>query len=174
VNVDQRQNTPERITLKGVEFTLLQPLDFVLQGLGFTANYTHINQSSQGAPAAAAGQRAALGSAVTGLSPNTYNLSVYFERNAFSSRLSYNYRDAFVSFLGPQNNFEGNGVSAKSEYLDAAISIKLPWLGAASVTLEAQNLLNEIQLNTLDGDPDLPFQAYAPGRTYLIGLSGRL
>jgi TonB-dependent receptor len=170
VNVQQRQNTPETITLKGLEFTLLQPLDFLLRGLGFTANYTRINQSSQGAPEAAAGTRQSPGSAVTGLSPNTYNLSVYFERQAFSTRLSYNQRDAYVSFLGPQNNIEGDGIASKGEYLDASLSFRLWEQGR--ITFEAQNLLNEIQLTTLDGNPDLPYGAYAPGRTFVLGLSG--
>lgn len=172
VNVDQRQNTPETITLKGVELTLLQPLDILLNGLGFTANFTHIDQSSTGAPPAA-GTRGVLGSAVTGLSPNTYNLSVYFERGGFSSRLSYNYRDAFVTFLGPQNNFEGNGIADKSEYLDASLGFDMPGFDSIRVSLEAQNLLDEVQFTTVDGDDALPYQAYAPGRTYLLGFSGR-
>jgi TonB-dependent receptor len=172
VNVDQRQNTPETITLKGLELTLLQPLDFLLNGLGFTANYTRVEQNSSGAPPVA-GTRESLGSAVTGLSPNTYNLSAYFERGSFSSRLSYNYRDAYVSFLGPQNNIEGNGVVAKSEYLDAAMSFAVPGFNSISISFEAQNLLEEIQFTTLDGDDALPYGAYAPGRTFLLGLSGR-
>ncbi len=174
VNVDQRQNTSEQITIEGLEFNLNQPLDVLLEGLGFTANYTRIIQSSEGAPAGPAGQREFLGSAVTGLSPNTYNLSVYFERKGFSTRVSYNYRDPFVSFLGPQNNFEGNGVARKGEYLDAALNVRLPWFDDASLSFEAQNLLNEFQLNTIDGNADLPFQAYAPGRTFVLGVSGRL
>lgn len=173
VSVSQRQNTPEIITLTGLELTLLQPLDFVLEGLGFTANYTHIDQSSRGAPAATSGTRENPGSAVTGLSPNTYNLSVYFERAGFSSRVSYNYRDPYVAFLGPQNNIEGNGVAAESEYLDASVSIALPWFNAR-ITFEAQNLLNEVQFTNIDGDPSLPYNAYAPGRTYVVGLSARL
>jgi TonB-dependent receptor len=170
VNVQQRRNTPETITLKGLEFTLLQPLDFLLEGLGFTANYTRINQSSEGSPVTTAGTRKALGSAVTGLSPNTYNLTVYFERQAFSSRLSYNQRDAFVSFLGPQNNIEGDGISSEGKYLDASLSFRLWEQGR--ISFEAQNLLNEIQLTTLDGNPDMPYGAYAPGRTFVVGLSG--
>lgn len=173
VSVSQRQNTPETVMLEGLELSLLQPLDFLVEGLGFTANYTRINQSSKNAPAATSGTRENLGSAVTGLSPNTYNLSVYFERAGFSSRLSYNYRDPYVSFLGPQNNIEGNGVVSESEYLDASLSYRLPWFGNVSVSFEAQNLLNEIQLTTIDGDPDLPYGAYAPGRTFVMGLSGR-
>jgi TonB-dependent receptor len=170
VNVQQRQNTPETITLKGLEFTLLQPLDFLLDGLGFTANYTRIDQSSQGAPLGTSGTRQSQGSAVTGLSPNTYNLSVYFEREAFSTRLSYNQRDAFVSFLGPQNNIEGDGIASEGKYLDASLSFRLWEQGR--ISFEAQNLLNEIQLTTLDGNPDMPYGAYAPGRTFVVGLSG--
>jgi outer membrane receptor protein involved in Fe transport len=95
---------------------------------------------------------------------------VYFEREAFSTRLSYNQRDAFVSFIGPQNNIEGDGISSKGEYLDASLSFRLWEQGR--ISFEAQNLLNEIQLTTLDGNPDLPYGAYAPGRTFVVGLSG--
>jgi TonB-dependent receptor len=173
VTVNQRENTPEKITLTGVELTLLQPLDFLLQGLGVAANYTHIDQSSEGAPQVAAGQRENPGSAVTGLSPNTYNMTLFFERNSFSSRLSYNYRDPFVAFLGPQNNFEGNGVATKSQYLDASLSLTLPWLNDSRVTLEASNLLNQYQLTRIDGNVDTPYNARAPGRTFVLGLAGR-
>jgi TonB-dependent receptor len=170
VQVEQRQNTPETISLTGVELTVLQPLDFVLKGLGVNANYTHIWQSSQNAPAAAAGMRENKGSAVTGLSPNTYNVTLYYERGPLSARASYNYRDANVAFLGPQNNIEGDGVSSKSEYLDASVSYRV--FKTMRLTFEAQNLLNEVQLTTIDGNPHIPYGAYAPGRTYLIGLSG--
>ncbi len=47
---------------------------------------------------------------------------------------------------------------------------ELPLVGR--ISFEAQNLLNEIQLTTLDGNPDLPYGAYAPGRTFVVGLSG--
>jgi TonB-dependent receptor len=174
VNVEQRQNTPETIMLRGAELTLLQPLDFLLNGLGLAANYTRIDQSSKNAPQPAVGTRQNPGSAVTGLSPNTYNLSVYFERSRFSSRLSYNYRDPYVSFLGPSNNIEGNGVVSKSEYLDASLGFVIPGFQKVRLSLEAQNLLNEIQFTTIDGDPGLPYGAYAPGRTFVLGVSGQL
>jgi TonB-dependent receptor len=170
VQVSQRQNTSEIIYLTGVELTWLQPLDFITKGLGVNANYTYIHQKSEGAPVATSGTRQAQGSAVTGLSPNTYNLTVYYERGPASARVSYNYRDANVSFLGPQNNIEGDGVNAKSKYLDASIGYAV--FKNMRVTFEAQNLLNEIQLTTVDGNPHIPYGAYAPGRTFLVGLSG--
>jgi TonB-dependent receptor len=54
--------TPTSITLT-VEVTYVQPLDFLLQGPGFTLNYTHIDQKSEG------GLPGAPSSAITGLSP---------------------------------------------------------------------------------------------------------
>ncbi|MDQ8755183.1 TonB-dependent receptor [Sphingosinicella sp. LHD-64] len=172
VTVAQRQNTDEVITLRGFEVTLVQPLDFILPGLGINANYTRIDQESEGAPEVA-GNRLNPGAAVVGLSPNTYNVTVYFERDWISARMSYNYRDPFVSFLGPQNNVEGDGVSIKGEYLDASISFPIPGIDNIRVSLQAQNLLNEIQLQQLDGDSLLPYGAYAPGRTFVFGLTGR-
>ena len=69
VRVDQRQNTDELITLDGWEVTYVQPLDFLLKGSGFSMNYTHIDQKSTG------GLPGAPSSAVTGLSPYTYNVT---------------------------------------------------------------------------------------------------
>ena len=73
VRVDQRQNTNELITLDGWELTYVQPLDFLLQGAGFTVNYTHIDQKSEG------GLPGAASSAITGLSPFTYNVTAFYE-----------------------------------------------------------------------------------------------
>jgi outer membrane receptor protein involved in Fe transport len=78
-----------------------------------------------------------------------------------------------VAFLGPQNNFEGNGVAVKSQYLDASLSFTLPWLDDSRVTLEATNLLNQYQLTRIDGNVDTPYNARAPGRTFVLGVAGR-
>ena len=58
---------------RGWELTYVQPLDFLLQGAGFTVNYTHIDQKSEG------GLPGAPSSAITGLSPFTYNVTAFYE-----------------------------------------------------------------------------------------------
>jgi len=167
VRVDQRFNTSELITLDGFEVTYVQPLDFLLQGAGFTANYTHIDQKSEG------GLPGAPSSAITGLSPFTYNVTAFYENFGFSGRLTWSVRDAFVEFLSyNENNIAGNNIAQKRSYLDASFSYKLPMETDLSISLELQNLTNEQLLTYFRDDALTPRASFAPGRQVLIGLVG--
>jgi TonB-dependent receptor len=167
VRVDQRQNTSEEITLKGYEVTYVQPLDKLLQGLGFSMNYTHIDQKSEG------GLPNAPSSAVTGLSPYTYNVTAFYEHAGFSGRLVYSVRDTFIDFLGNnENNIQGDNYAQQRKYLDASFSYKLPMETNLSVSIELQNILNEQLLTYFRDDSLTPRASFAPGRQLLIGLVG--
>ena len=167
VRVDQRQNTNEIITLEGWEVTYVQPLDKLVQGLGFTVNYTHIDQESEG------GLPGAPSSAVTGLSPYTYNVTAFYENFGFSGRLTYSVRDAFIEFLGNnENNIPGDNYAQKRKFLDASFSYKLPMEMSVSISLELQNLTNEQLLTYFRNDPLTPRASFAPGRQLLFGISG--
>ena len=167
VRVDQRQNTSEEITLKGYEVTYVQPLDKLLQGLGFSLNYTHITQKSEG------GLPNAPSSAIVGLSPYTYNVTAFYESHGFSGRLVYSVRDTFIDFLGNnENNIQGDNYAQQRKYLDASFSYKLPMEANLSVSLELQNILNEQLLTYFRDDPLTPRASFAPGRQLLIGLVG--
>ena len=167
VRVDQRQNTNELITLEGWEVTYVQPLDVLLQGAGFTMNYTHIDQKSEG------GLPGAPSSAVTGLSPYTYNVTAFYENFGFSGRVVYSVRDAFVEFLGNnENNIAGDNIAQKRGYLDASFSYKLPMDTDISISLELQNLTNEQLLTYFRSDEFTPRASFAPGRQLLLGISG--
>ena len=167
VRVDQRQNTSEEITLKGYEVTYVQPLDMLLKGSGFTMNYTHITQDSSG------GLPGAPSSAVTGLSPYTYNVTAFYEDYGFSGRLVYSVRDAYVDFVGNnENNIQGDNFAQKREYLDASFSYKLPMETNVSISLEIQNILNEQLLTYFRDDPLTPRASFAPGRQLLLGVVG--
>ena len=76
------------LTVNGMEFDYVQPLDFLLDdyglhGFGFTANTTILDQSSSGAAPAFA----------TGVPPFSYNLTGYYDNNGVRSRLSYVWND---------------------------------------------------------------------------------
>jgi TonB-dependent receptor len=167
VRVDQRQNTDETIKLYGLELTYNQPLDFLLQGAGVTFNYTNISQYSVG------GAPGAPSSAVTGLSKYTYNVTTFYENHGFMGRLSYAFRDAYINFLGNnENNIQGDNWSQPQGYLDASFSYKLPFESDLSISLELQNITNEQQLVYFRNDPQTPRASFAPGRQMLIGISG--
>ena len=167
VRVTQRQNTDELITLKGYEITYVQPLDMLLKGAGVTLNYTHIDQKSEG------GLPGAASSAVAGLSPYTYNVTAFYENYGFSGRLTYSVRDAFIEFVGNnENNIQGDNFAQQRKYLDASFSYKLPMDTSLSITLELQNILNEQLLTYFRDDPLTPRASFAPGRQVLLGVVG--
>jgi hypothetical protein len=145
----------------------VQPLDKLLQGLGFSLNYTHINQKSEG------GLPGAPSSAIAGLSPYTYNVTGFYENHGFSGRLVYSVRDTFIDFVGNnENNIQGDNFAQQRKYLDASFSYKLPMETNLSVSIELQNILNEQLLTYFRDDPLTPRASFAPGRQLLIGVVG--
>ena len=141
VRVDQRQNTSELITLNGWEFTYVQPLDMLLQGAGFSVNYTHIEQKSEG------GLPGAKSSAIYGLSPYTYNVTAFYENFGFSGRIIWSVRDVFMEqFPLYENGMPADNFAQKRGYLDASFSYTLPMETNISLSLELQNLTNEALL----------------------------
>jgi TonB-dependent receptor len=167
VRVDQRQNTSEIITLEGWELTYVQPLDMLLTGAGFSLNYTHIDQESEG------GLPGAPSSAVYGLSPYTYNVTAFYENFGFSGRLTWSVRDAFMEqFPVNENGMPGDNFAQKRSYLDASFSYKLPMETDISISVELQNLTNEQLLTYFRNDALMPRASFAPGRQMLLGISG--
>ena len=84
----QQINAPGLLTVNGMEFDYVQPLDFLLDdyglhGFGFNGNLTILDQKSSGAAPAVA----------TGVAPMSYNVTGYYDNNGISVRLSYVFND---------------------------------------------------------------------------------
>ncbi len=82
---------PNKLTINGLEFQWVQPLDFLtrslgITGFGFNANATIVDQRSDG-PAIA-----------FGVAPFTYNITAYYEKNGVMLRV------ATTSRQGSQNS----------------------------------------------------------------------
>ncbi len=87
VNIQQQINASGALTVNGLEVNWVQPLDFLLgriglDGFGFAANFTLIDQFGRGAAPAVA----------TGVAPHTYNVTAYYEKHGVSARLSTTYQ----------------------------------------------------------------------------------
>lgn len=88
---DTRVRNGQKGTIKGVEVAGQYAFDSAvrwLQGFGVAANYTYVDASASregGAPACG----------YPGLSPQSYNGSVFFENGQFQARVSYNWRNRF-------------------------------------------------------------------------------
>ena len=126
-------------SLTGVElvlqrtFTDLLPAPF--DGLGVIANYTYIDSGSD-----FENSKTGASYSIPGLSENTINLTVFYEKGGLSARLSYNFRDDFLDDI--QGGFSGHPYFVESyEQFDASFgyapSEKL------SFSLEAINLADE-------------------------------
>jgi TonB-dependent receptor len=148
----------DKLLLQGVELTWVQPLDFIVKGLGFSANATKIEQSSS------------TGLFAPGVAPYRYNLQGFYEDHGLSVSLNYVWNDESVAANGPQNNIN---VPLKAEargQLDASVGYQLPFADKAfRLTLDALNITNA-PLRTTFGYDNAPYSVYYPGRQVLLGL----
>ena len=165
--VRQKLNSEMVVNLFGQEFQWIQPLDFIVKGLGFNANVTHISQSLSGTVPPSVNPK----SLIAGLAPWTYNATVYYERpRGFSARLSYTHRDANLSTVCPCNNIPGDLYSIATNYMDAQVNFPFPRYERVKFTVQAQNLLRQVQLNRYENRGSMPDGATYAGRTFVVGL----
>lgn len=173
VTVNSQANLQQKLHIRGLEFNIVQPLDFFVQGIGATATYTRISQKVDPglSPAVA-------GSVATGIAPITYNLGAYYENHGVSVRLTYNFIDEFVSVSSPAySGIPDPQYTDKYGQLDLSSSFTLPWfeggaLEGAQVTFDAVNLTNEKQFAYV-GNPNAVVFAYYPGPSYMIGFRAK-
>ena len=124
-------------TVRGYEVGYQHAFDFLpypFNGLGAQLNYTYTDSSVR-EPYTEGEQTYTL--PLEGLSESSYNAVVYYEQDAFSVRVAYNYRD---SFLANRANTQGNP-QFTDDYgqLDATIN----WNVTEKITLS----LNGINMN---------------------------
>ena len=135
-------------TNKGFELAWQQP---VWGGFGVDLNYTYtLGRDSNGAPLA-------------GSSKNTYNVQGWFENDAFSARLIYSYRSAFLTGI----------VSTLPQYVDGAgdvsASLNLKLTPQLSVSFDAKNLTGQLARQYVV-TRDMPAAIYNNGKQFYLGL----
>jgi TonB-dependent receptor len=159
VNVTQPINL-QSLTIKGAEVTWVQPLDFLVKGAGFSANTTHIVQSS------------ASGLVAPGISPWSYNLQGFYEGHGASLSLNYVWNGAAIAANGPQNNINVPLRSDARGQFDLSLGYALPWLGkSVKATVDVLNITNE-PIRTTFGYDNATYSVYWPGRQILFGVRG--
>ncbi|MBB6504977.1 TonB-dependent receptor [Sphingomonas endophytica] len=169
VQVTSQVNVANKLTINGLEFQWVQPLDFLTRmigvtGFGFNANATIVDQRSDG-PAVA-----------FGVSPFTYNITGYYEKNGIMLRV------ATTSRQGSQNSGAAqNGIPAAALYgtdyttYDFSSSFDLDKLlgipNAPQLTFNIANF-TDATLRSYFQFENATFTQYKPGRQFLIGLRG--
>lgn len=88
VELSSPLNIDTKLKVRGVELTWQQPLDMLpVKGFGFTANFTYAKQTDDDANAPP----------IAGVPPRTHNLTLYYERNGLTARVSRNYTAEHVT-----------------------------------------------------------------------------
>ncbi|RFA27989.1 hypothetical protein CAI21_13815 [Alkalilimnicola ehrlichii] len=147
--------------LYGVELNWQQGLSFLpepLDGFGVFANYTY-TESDADLPAGQGSVR------LPGQSRHSGNLALYYERHGFNTRISYNYRSAFIDSVHDTNR-------ALDTWWDSRAQIDLSASYQATdnfqLYAEAMNLTDSAQ-NRYRGDSNRVYEREKFGRFYQAG-----
>jgi len=173
VQLTQQVNATGTLKVNGLELNWVQPLDFLLgkyvglNGFGFSANLTLIDQAGSGSAPAIA----------VGVSPVTYNVTAYYENHGITARLSNTYTRGSQSTLANQN-----GITAAALFnddyrqWDLSSSLDLAEITGTrampELTFDVINIFNEEQRSYFQF-PNATYTSYKPGTTFLVGLRGR-
>ena len=167
VNVQQQVNADAELEIRGLELIWVQPLNFVLEGLGFMANYSKLNIDTIGKDAAA------LSGNVYGVSPKMWNATAYWENEVASVRLSYNWQEGAVG-TGPNQQ----GIPFAQIYgedrgqLDLSSSYTLTGIKSEpQIFFNVLNITGE-ERRSYFAYPNAVNDMYDPGITYTIGVRG--
>lgn len=149
------------LRVRGLELAVQQSFDFLpglLRHFGGGANYTLVAIRGRDA----AGQPITL----PNVARHTYNLVGYFERKAFSARMTYSHRGRYDLAAG--NSFVGDARSVKPRgQLDAALALRFG--AATTLALDAFNLTDATRAE-YESDPRLPRRLDYDGRTFRASL----
>ncbi|GFE88853.1 TonB-dependent receptor [Steroidobacter agaridevorans] len=173
VVLQQQVNADGRLTVNGLELNWVQPLDFLLadlgvEGLGFTANYTIVDQKGDGQVPAVA----------VGVAPETYNATIYYENFGISARLSTTFSQGSQA-----SGLNQNGIATAAlfnddyEQWDFSSSFDFTTMFGWSefipqLTVDVINLFDEEQRQYFQF-PNATFTQYEAGRTVIVGLRGK-
>ena len=159
-------------TVKGYELAVSLPLDVLwepLLGFGIQANYSDTTSSVQPLGPNSPDEP------LPGLSKYVSNLTMYYERFGFSTRVSQRHRSQFVGevqgFGGDRTRrtFEGETVTD----LQLGYTFQSGPVKNLSLLLQVNNLENEPFRSSFDGDNTRPREYFEYGRTYLFGVNYR-
>jgi TonB-dependent receptor len=170
VNATQQVNASGKLRIRGYEAVWVQPLSFITEGFGFQVNYTDVSQRPEGGT----GQPAV----AVGISPVTYNGTLYYDHGPASVRLSYVYNDKQIASGTNQEGLTGNRFwTDEYDQLDLSASWTFESLPTTpQLTLNVINIMGETQRQTWGNDSIQYSNAartfYDPGFAVLLGIRG--
>jgi TonB-dependent receptor len=172
VNQTQQVNASGKLRIRGYEAVWVQPLNFITEGLGFQANYTDVEQEPEGGTGT--GQPAV----AVGISPVTYNATLYYDRGPASVRVSFVHNDEQISSGSNQEGLTGARFwTDETNQVDLSASFRFDGLPSKpQITLNVINITGETQRQTWGSDTAAYSNAvrafYDPGYAVLLGIRG--
>jgi len=171
VVLTQQVNAEGKLIVNGLEFQVVQPLDFAtesfgVRGFGVQGNLTIIDQKGSGAAPAIA----------LGVAPTTYVLGGYYENGGVSARLIYTYNEGSQAAGANQNGITNAALFGDSyDQLDFSGSLDFAELLGnryyPTLTLDVINITKSKQRSYFQY-PGAAFTYYEPGRMVMIGVRG--
>ena len=171
VVLTQQVNAEGKLTVNGLEFQVVQPLDFLTErfgvtGFGVQGNMTIIDQKGEGAAPAVA----------VGVAPRTYVVGGYYENYGVSARLIWTYNKGSQASGSNQNGIPNAALFGDTyDQLDFSGSLDLAEITGNSylpaLTLDVINITKSAQRAYFQY-PSAAFTYYEPGRTIMVGLRG--
>jgi len=147
-------NTPDGNRVKGIELTANVPFTIFSEGLsafGIASNYTYVD-----------------GRDLTGLSPNSWNVTAYYDTGSRGIRASLNHRDDYlISTPAGNGNLEARKSGSTQLDLSAYWNVTKRW----ALNLQGVNINNQREryYDTGDGTQYLTREYTGTGRTILAG-----
>jgi TonB-dependent receptor len=163
--------------LNGVEFNLQAPFSFLpsfWSNFGFLANATAVKSkityiTRVDNPNTPANELLTTTANFTGLSPRTYNLTLYYEDQKFSARVSAAHRSSYLlAVLGDVNGADYTTVDGSTN-IDMSLSYNItPQL---RLSLEGQNLTDTPLRYGRDSQRNDTLLYVHSGRSFVLGLN---
>lgn len=155
-------------TIQGYEVAGLVYFDFLpgfLEKTGIQANYTFVSGNDDNAAENEQPLVTTPANGIEGFTPHSYNLIAFYEDEKLSARVSWNWRDEFLSkrfgLAGLPEHFESYG------QLDLGFSYSLS--DSVKLTLDVSNVLDENSIRFADVRERVIKNEYT-GRRALLGI----
>ncbi|MFY8095103.1 MAG: TonB-dependent receptor [Niveispirillum sp.] len=151
--------------LKGFEVSLQKPFTFLpapFDNFGGIVNFTYVTSDIDYIVA---------GRTVTeplvGLSPKSYNATLYYEDEKFSARVSGSFRDGYLTQIAPGN---GNDIRGKSSTFNLDFSASYEVTDQITVSFEAINLTDQFDERWVGTSDRKNLENYEhTGRQFFLG-----
>ncbi|MGH8041449.1 MAG: TonB-dependent receptor [Rudaea sp.] len=140
-----------KATAKGFTINYQAPIGDT--GFGVRANYTYSDATTKS------------GGALPYNSKNSYNISPYYDKGAWSSSITYGYRSSYLA----GGYVAGAPAETVDGYKELDANVAWRFTDHLSLSLDGLNLLNSTYLGYL-GSKDEPIARYKFGRQYMVTL----